>query len=154
MSVEPLFRFRCDAPRCGAVVLSTSRADIPTGWTRIRSTDHLTRSQTLGRGWRPRLEQLQYGQFTLHLCPFHPDAFADHLPRTRSHVTRWQDLRTCTVTCSCGADLGLLSVLTRAGDNRGEPALSTERAWWRHLPAGLKFYTTWTLTRSTPQEER
>lgn len=152
MTSQIIYRLRCDAPDCAAVAVAEQLATTPDNWTRIRSVAHLDGkpAPTYGRGRSRRTvsaSDLSAGSFTLHLCPQHPDTFAEHLPTTQgSPMDRGDYRRRVQVGCSCG-----LSVPLGAWDGLiigQRPALVSEFHWWRHLPADLKAYATRDLATS------
>lgn len=124
MTVEVLrmYRFRCDAARCTASVLS-SASEAPSSWTTVSSTAH----QSYGplpsvKSGRARLLAMSVnglrtvGHFRLHLCPEHPDALAGHLPQTDNPAGQG-----VTVSCSCGARLS------------GNAGWDAKVVWLRHF---------------------
>lgn len=148
MTTETVYRFRCDAPHCTALVLAEALKDVPEGWRTVKSTDHIPvptktsvyTSRSRGARALTYTEQCR-GAFTLHLCPEHPTAFDDHLPRTDGVRTRPGRDGQAYVSCSCGMKYVLCGTGFRiaAADISG-PAAYTEKAWWQHLPTDLKWY--------------
>lgn len=129
MTVEVLrtYRFRCDAARCTASVLSGA-SEAPSGWTTVSSTAH----QSYGplpsvKSGRARLRAMSadglrtVGRFQLHLCPEHPDALAEHLPQTDNPAGQG-----VTVSCSCGAYLS------------GSADWDAKAVWLRHFTTAAK----------------
>ena len=150
MTTQSIWRLHCDAPNCTVNVIAESITETPAGWTRIRSTAHLDGAPpaTYGRGRSRRTVSpfdLSAGDFTLHMCPQHPNTFADHLPTTQgSPMDRGDYRRRVRVGCSCG-----FSVPIGAWDGLvvgQRPALVSEFRWWQHLPDELKGYATRHLT--------
>lgn len=148
MTTETVYRFRCDGPQCPAAALgSADGRSIPEGWTQISSTAHIRHEdfplppiRTL-RG-RTRANRLSYwdavaGQFRLHLCGDHGDAFTAHLPITNGGPGK--DAQIVNVACSCGARLPATYAMHVAGS---KPSSAPERQWWSHLPADLQWYAT------------
>lgn len=116
MSVEVLrtYRYRCDATGCNATALTEDGA--PLDWTVVSSIAHQNRLPLPSvKSPRARLAVMSAdgvrttGQFKLHLCPVHPDAFASHLPQTDNPGGQG-----VTVSCSCGARLGFMPESPRA----------------------------------------
>lgn len=111
MSVDVLrtYRFRCDATECQASVL-TDTSDAPSGWSTVSSTaHHLERILPSVKSPRARLRSMNldsmrsFGRFQLHLCPEHPNAFVEHRAQTDNPGGQG-----VIVSCSCGAQLGLM----------------------------------------------
>ncbi|MFF7190581.1 hypothetical protein ACFZAR_36425 [Streptomyces sp. NPDC008222] len=109
MTAEVLrtYRFRCDAAECSAVIVSEAY-ETPEGWTEVSSTAH--HSYTDVSGWKASAKLLRAmtangikttGRFSLHLCPEHPNALDEHLPRTDGISPD-----RLVVSCSCGTKLG------------------------------------------------
>ena len=147
MSTQTVHRLLCDAPNCPAMELIEDLAQIPDGWRKLKSTDHIPVPPRQSPYARRKPRTLTYteqcrGSFTLHLCPEHPTAFDAHLPRTDGVYTRPGRDGQAYVSCSCG---GMKTVLGGTGwrlasaDMSG-PDAYTEKAWWRHLPAELQWY--------------
>jgi hypothetical protein len=115
------------------VLGSGTGTEMPNGWTELRSTAHLVRKAMTADAWRAF-----DGEFKVHLCPEHPDRFAAHQPRTdRSPGGRGTSI--VYVSCSCGGKFGHAQPARLVGD---KPHLNTERLWWAHLPADLRWYAT------------
>ena len=147
MSTETVYRFRCDAPHCTAAVLVEDLKDVPEGWRTIKSTDHIPVPPPRAPWDRNRrTNRLSYGErcrgdFSLHLCPEHPDTFNTHLPITEGLYARPGKDGQAEVSCSCGAKLGWVTTGYRlASEDMTGPSQYTEKAWWRHLPAELQWY--------------
>lgn len=147
MTIQTVYRLRCDAPNCTASVLVETLKDVPENWRVIRSTDHIPvpppQSPYTGRRRTNKLTYTEQcrGAFTLHLCPQHPDTFNAHLPRTDGIYVRPGQDGKAYVSCSCGMKYTLCGTGFRiaAADMSG-PAAYTEKAWWRHLPTELQWY--------------
>ena len=146
MTTQSIWRLHCDGPGCAQAAIVDNISDAPEGWTRIRSIAHLDGqpSPAVGRGRGRRTVSpcdLSAGSFTLHLCPQHPDTFAEHLPSTQgSPRDRGDYRRRVQVGCSCG-----FSVPIGAWDGHvvgQRPALVSEFRWWQHLPTELQGYAT------------
>lgn len=147
MTSQTVYRLLCDAPNCTAMELIEDLAQVPDGWRKLKSTDHIPvppGQPTYGRR-KPRgltySEQCR-GFFILHLCPDDTTAFDAHLPRTDGVYTRPGRDTQAYVSCSCG---GMKTVLCStsyriAAVDMSGPAAYTEKAWWRHLPAELQWY--------------
>ncbi|MEV4975566.1 hypothetical protein [Streptomyces scopuliridis] len=139
MSTETLTRFRCDAPHCEANGIGSNNITPPQGWTVLKSTAHIpvTKDHPFPpRGRRPKAlsyGERCYGRFSLHLCPEHPAAFDNHRPITNGHGYKSNVL----VSCSCGASLGMVPAVMMVARY---PSHATEHAWFRHLPAELRWY--------------
>lgn len=147
MTTQTVYRLLCDAPRCTAMELIESLAQIPGGWRKLKSTDHIpipSRQPAYGRRKSRTLtysEQCR-GAFTLHLCPQHPGAFDGHLPRTDGMHTRPGKTTQANVSCSCGLSFGLCITSFRvASADMSGPDAYTEKLWWRHLPTELQWYS-------------
>jgi hypothetical protein len=147
VTTETVHRFRCDAPHCPTAALGESLKDVPSGWRVIKSTDHIPvppPQPAYARGRRSN--KLSYteqcrGAFTLHLCPEHPNAFDQHLPRTDGVYTRPGRDGQAYVSCSCGMQYVLSGTGFRiASADMSGPAAYTEKAWWCHLPSELQWY--------------
>lgn len=167
MSTETLTRFRCDAPHCHTDGIGSDSITPPDGWTVLKSTAHIPATKTSpypARRNRSRTlsySERCYGSFSLHLCPEHPDAFADHQPRTHGYGYN----SNVGISCSCGAQLGRAPAATMVGCY---PSHAPESAWFHHLPAELRWYlwrderqwatrsVSWGVERVTqhPTEER
>ena len=139
MSTETLTRFRCDAPHCKVAGIGSDSITPPEGWTVLESTAHIPVTNSHPRptrGRRPKTlsygEQC-YGGFCLHLCPEHPTAFDTHRPITNGYGYK----ANVSVSCSCGANLGTAAAATMVARY---PSHATEHAWFRHLPAELRWY--------------
>ena len=139
MSTETLTRFRCDAPTCPASGIGSSNIAPPDGWSVLKSTAHIPVTKEGPFPARRRrssplsYSERCYGGFSLHLCPEHPDAFDAHQPRTDGHGYN----SNVAVSCSCGARLGMAAAATFVSSY---PSHGTERAWFGHLPAELRWY--------------
>lgn len=148
MTIQTVYRFRCDAPHCTATQLTDDLKDVPDGWRTIKSTDHIPvpakTSLYAGRsrGTRaPSYTEQCRGAFTIHLCPDHPNVFDEHLPQTHGIQTRPGRDGQAYVSCSCGLQFGLRPAAFRiAAVDMSGPHSYTENAWWRHLPADLQWY--------------
>lgn len=147
MTTQPLYRFQCDAPQCTAGAIAEKVTTTPDGWRTLTSTDHipvpLPRSpwERSRRSNRLSYSERCRGNFRLHLCPNHHDAFNAHLPITEGMYTRPGKDPNATVSCSCGASFGWMTTLYRvASADMTGPAQYTEKAWWSHLPAELQWY--------------
>lgn len=145
MTVQSVYRFQCDAPRCDQAELRDGAIILPTGWRRLDSTDHIEpyRSSPYPARQR-RTGTLTYsdrciGLFALHLCPDHHDSFDAHPPRTDGRPGGRGRDATVTVSCGCGETFGSTYAATSIGHTDG-PAHSPHRLWWRHLPAELQSY--------------
>lgn len=151
MTVQAIYRLYCDAPGCTVREVVEQITDVPDGWTRISSTDHLT-------GWRPgglipgisrrRTDKRSHsditsGGFRLHLCPGHPGTFAEHLPSTEGTTAGRDGSRNTTIGCSCGWSTWGVRQAFVVGRR---PSHAPEFAWWSHLPEELKAYATRDLT--------
>lgn len=138
MSTETLTRFYCDAPRCPANGIGKDSITPPDGWTKLKSTAHIPVTESIPRHGRRNSRTLSYGEqcyggFSLHLCPEHPTAFADHQPITTGYGYK----SNVQVSCSCGANLGTAPAVTMAGRY---PSSAIEAAWFHHLPVDLRWY--------------
>lgn len=138
MSTETGYRLLCDAPYCPGAAMAEKLTEMPDGWTRLSSTDHLAGKPAplVGRGRNRRPVdgwEIGNGAFSLHLCPAHSDAFAEHRPQTVGYPKR------SAPSCSCGWSSGSIECTHSAGR---KPSLSTEYVWWRHLPEELRWYAT------------
>lgn len=141
MSTETLTRFSCDAPSCDAPSchadgIGHNNITPPDGWIKLQSTAHIpVTKESLYPARRnrrtPTYTEQCYGGFSLHLCPDHHQAFADHHPITNRHGSNVK------VGCSCGAQLGIAGAVFLV--NR-YPAHAPEMAWFQHLPAELRWY--------------
>ncbi|WP_030188240.1 hypothetical protein [Streptomyces violaceorubidus] len=156
MTAQAVYRLLCDAPHCLASELVEDLRQVPDGWRKLKSTDHIAVPPRQLAFERRRPRTLTYseqcrGEFTLHLCPEHPNVFDAHLPRTDGIYTRPGRDSQAYASCSCGMKYVLCRTGWRiaGGDGRG-PASHTENAWWRHLPAELQWYA----TRDAGQVER
>lgn len=142
MTTQTLYRFRCDAPHCNETAIGENLSDLPSGWRRLGSTEHIedTPAPVRRRANVPSHIERCIGEFWLHLCESHRGAFDEHMPRTDGHRrVRGRDA-TLNVYCSCGARLGwTTAVHILAGGGNG-PSRSGERLWWSHLPADLQWY--------------
>lgn len=139
MSTETLTRFRCDAPHCHTNGIGHDNITPPDGWIVLKSNAHIPTDPpgmpARGRGRRKSLSWLErsYGSFSLHLCPAHPAAFADHQPRTHGYGYN----SNVGVECSCGAQLGRPPAAAMVGKY---PSHAPEHAWFQHLPVELRWY--------------
>lgn len=150
MSTHSIYRVTCDAPHCPATGIIEKITDSPDGWRRVTSTDHLadwqpgqTRRLSTGRrSTDPRTRwDITAGSITLHLCPNHTTVFDGHLPRTEGGAMGARDReRRVSVACSCGGMTGGSVKHWLMVGSGPEPSSTVERAWWRHLPAGLREY--------------
>jgi hypothetical protein len=147
VTTESLYRVRCDAPRCEASTFADKVTDTPDGWQTLKSTEHIPYVKTsVYPARRARSNALSYGErcrgsFSLHLCPQHPGAFDAHLPRTDGLYTRPGKDGMAAVSCGCGASFGYTGTGWRvAGADMSGPSAHTEKAWWAHLPADLRWY--------------
>lgn len=147
MTTQAVYRLLCDAPHCLAAELVEDLTQVPNGWRKLKSTDHISvpppRPYTGGRR-RPRgltySEQCR-GLFILHLCPQHVDVFDAHLPRTDGIYTRPGATTQARVSCSCGLNFGSCSTSLRlASADMSGPDAYTEKLWWNHLPVELQWY--------------
>lgn len=134
MSTETVYLFHCDAPLCAVETYGTTRVvDVPDGWTRISSTDHLDDGQTS----RTIADWNRFaGDFALHLCPDHPHVFDGHRPSTWGGSPS-RDGHAVTIRCSCGTPIPWQRDIRIVGQT---PSLATHHAWWSHLPTGLQWY--------------
>lgn len=146
MTTESLWRLRCDALDCTATALVEQISDRPDGWTRIRSTAHLDnwrpgQQLTLTSGRKHKDQRthsdIHGGAFTLHLCPKHPDVFADHLPQTEGATGSRGRYST---TVRCGGGWSTWGVRQERVVGR-RPSHAPEWEWWQHLPAELQGYS-------------
>ncbi len=149
MTAKMIYRLFCDAPDCDASVIAEKSKDTPDGWSIVRSDAHLD-------GWEPPVIKLSNGRtrrdkrdlwdvtagsFALHLCPKHPDSFAEHLPSTTgSAMSRLDRMRVVTVKCSCGHKIPWVNDVHMVSPKNGAPGRTPEAAWWRHLPTELQAY--------------
>ncbi|MEU6016909.1 hypothetical protein ABZ826_23525 [Streptomyces sp. NPDC047515] len=139
MSTETLTRFRCDAPHCEANGIGHNNITPPDGWTVLKSTAHIpvTKDHPLPprarRSKAASYSERCHGDFSLHLCPEHPAAFDAHRPITNGYGYK----SNVSVSCSCGASLGMAGAVTMVGRY---PSGATENAWFQHLPAELRWY--------------
>lgn len=139
MSTESVYRLLCDAPYCPAVAMVEDLSETPDGWTRLSSTDHLAGKPKpmVGRGRNRRPVdgwEIGNGSFRLHLCPAHPNAFGEHRPETTGYPKG-----RAAPGCACGWRSRSMECAHFVGR---KPSLSTERAWWGHLPEELRWYAT------------
>lgn len=149
MTAQQIWRLYCDAPTCTTSVVVHNLTDIPDAWTRISSADHLAswKPQTFQlRNGRTRQDRRTYddvsaGSFKLHLCPEHPQVFAEHLPQSTG-TTRDRGERNVTVRCSCGQFGTTTRDYIIVGTREEGPRRLPEQMWWRHLPAELQGYAT------------
>lgn len=149
MTTQAIYRLHCDSPACTATAVVEEIRDSPDGWTRLSSTTHLA-------SWKPgrkipgtrridrsTLGDLMCGSFSLHLCPDHPDAFADHLPQTEGDILRPREsYRRIVVRCSCDWRTTTNDLIIVGDPTKDGPRRQPEQAWWRHLPDELKGYAT------------
>lgn len=138
MSTETLTRFRCDAPHCQTNGIGSNNITPPDEWTVLKSTAHIPVTKDFLAPARRRSRALTYsercyGGFSLHLCPAHPDAFNAHRPITNGHGYK----SNVAVSCSCGMNLGIAAAATMVARY---PSHAPESAWFRHLPAELRWY--------------
>ncbi|MGI5144814.1 hypothetical protein ACQEVC_45605 [Plantactinospora sp. CA-294935] len=151
MSTHTIYRVTCDAPHCSAVGIIEKITDVPDGWRRVSSADHLAdwrpgrrRNPSTGRQYTDKRSpwDVSAGSFALHLCPADSTAFDGHLPRTEGAVmlARERDRRVL-VSCSCGALSRTTKDLLWVGRDP-MPTSEVERTWWLHLPAELQEYAT------------
>lgn len=143
MTTETLYRFRCDAPHCTESAIGENIGDKPSDWRTMGSTEHIEKSPAPARRRQTRplsFAERCIGEFWLHLCGAHYDAFDEHLPRTDGRPGGRGRDSAVTVSCSCGARLGWTSAVHILAGGSGGPRRSGERLWWAHLPADLRWY--------------
>lgn len=138
MTTETLTRFLCDAPHCQTNGIGSNNITPPQGWTVLKSTAHIPITKDPSFAPRRRTKALSYsercyGGFSLHLCPEHPDAFNAHRPITNGYGYK----SNVAVSCSCGMNLGTAAAATMVSRY---PSHAPENAWFRHLPAELRWY--------------
>jgi hypothetical protein len=139
VSTQTLTRFRCDAPTCANNGFGQNNITPPAGWTVLKSTAHIPVTKTSPYPARRRrstplsYSERCYGSFSLHLCPEHPDALDAHRPITNGAGHK----SSVGVSCSCGMNLGRAAAATFVNSY---PSHGTERAWFQHLPARLRWY--------------
>lgn len=140
MSTRTHHRVHCEAPNCDA---SAPASNIPAGWRRIYSSDHIPNDPPFQRRSRNKLtasERLA-GAFALDLCPDHHEFFDGHHPRTDGRPGGRGRDSMAQVSCECGVNGGYVTCGTLVAGGRSEgPRRITERAWWQHLPAELQAY--------------
>lgn len=146
MTTESLYRFRCDAPHCTETAIGEKITGTPPEWRILRSTEHIEYVETSPYPARRRKANVLshaercIGDFSLHLCAAHHDAFGEHLPRTDGWPGQRGRDSIVTVSCSCGTRLGWTTAVHILAGGGGGPSRSGERLWWRHLPADLRWY--------------
>lgn len=151
MTIQTIYRATCDAPHCPTSSIIEQITGHPDGWRRIDSTDHLAdwkpgRQYRLTTGRRHADQRTRWdvtaGSFTLHLCPDHTAVFDGHQPTTEgSTADRRTGDRYVTVGCSCRALSWRVRNIIVVG-REPMPNHLPERAWWEHLPEGLREYAT------------